>query len=321
MSILDIERQVQAVCQPITGERATGTVFLKSATGATVSVPRGRYLFPIVNGKVRHELAFKTAANPATASQTSPAGGPWAVPPAGAAVSIFSNIGGIRHNLPAGTKFVIDQPLKPELEINPQTQTGTAGGEDPIDEDLALFNFVSFEYFGAKKTLELFQSDIGGKFPAAIMHWVESEPADGLTTSAVSRPTHRGPRVASYSELFEILVISSRADSSAERRGQGVRVLDELTALMLDRVSVDGEGLSSPGGIHIRRRWHESAGSDGFYKAFQVYGLRISVQTTIEQRDTRTYEDLRRFKINAPREDTPTDLPLVVDNLVENQQD
>ncbi len=116
------------------------------------------------------------------------------------------------------------------------------------------------------------------------------------------------------------MVISSRADSEAERRGQGLRVLDEMTALLVDKVAVDGMGMSSPGGIHVRQRYRASSGGDEFYKTFQVYGLRISVQVTIEQRDTREYELLRKFRIDAPREDTPTDLPLVVNNLVDNPQ-
>lgn len=318
MNILDIERLVMACCQPITGERATGTVLLKSATGADVSVPHGFFLFPIVNGQVKYEFAFKTVINPATDRLTGAARGAWTVTTAGIAVSIWSNIGGARHNLPRGTRFVIDQPLRPELEQSPVTQTGTAGGEDP-DGDLALFNFVSYEYFGSKPSLELFKSSIGGKFPAAIMHWVESEPADGLTSSAVSRPTHEGAGKASYSELFEILVVSSRADSKEERRGQGLRVMGELTEFLLDRVGVDGVGFSSPGGIHVRRRYRVPAGDDGFYKAFQVFGMTISAQTTIEKRDTRAYDLLRKFKLNAPR-DAETDLPLVVDNLIANPQ-
>ncbi len=154
MSILDTTRLVQACCQPLTGERATGTALLKSATGANVVVPHGRYLFPLINGSVKHELAFKTAINPATVSLAGEARGAWTVTPAGIAVSILSNLGGARHNLPAGTSFVVDQPLKPELVAKPMTQTGTSGGTDPSG-DLALYNFVAYEYFGAKPSLDL----------------------------------------------------------------------------------------------------------------------------------------------------------------------
>jgi hypothetical protein len=312
MSILETMRLVQACCQPITGERATGAIVLKSATAGNVAVPRGRYLFPMVNGKVDHSRAFKTMASNAQ-------GDPWSVTPAGTAVAIHSNIGGARHNLPAGTRFVIDQPLRPDLVAQPILQTPTVGGDDPVG-DLALFNFVSFDYFGSQPSLELFQSAIGGRFPAAIMFWEESEPSDGQTTSAVTRPTHRGAGNASYSELFEILVVSSRADSEHERRAQALRILDELTALLIDRQAVDGVGMSSPGGIHIRGRYRVP-GETQFYKAFQVYGLRISVQVTYVKRDLREYAELRRFRIDAPREDHPAaDLPLVVNNLVDNPQ-
>jgi hypothetical protein len=314
MSILHLARLIQAVCQPITGERASGTVVLKSATDDPVQLDFGLALFPIVNGSTRYDLPFKIARNPAVAKGT------WTVPTAGTPIPIFSNIGGARHNLPAGTRFVIDQPFKPELRSKPVTQTGTSGGEDPTG-DLSLYQFVTYESFGSKPSLELFQSDIGGKFPAAIMTWVESEPADGLASSAVTRPTHRGRGEMSYAEIFEILIISSRSDSEVERRGQGLRILDEMSGLLIDRQSVDGEGFSSPGGIHIKRRYRASNGTEGFYKVFQVFGLQISVTSTIEQRDTREYALLRKFKIDAPVHDpAAADLPLVVNNLVNNPQ-
>lgn len=314
MSILDTERQLMAVCQPITGDRASGTVIIKAAGDTAVSLPFGSYLFPIVNGQVRYELAFKVAKSTAT-------DGSWTIGGGGAEteVAVFSNIGGERHNLPKGTRFVLDQPMKPQLAAGAVTRTGTTGATDP-NGDLALYNFVSFESFGSKPSLELFKSGIGGRFPAAIIHWIEDEPADGMTTSSVSRPTHRGRGVMSYLDLFEILVVSNRSDAEHERRGQGLRVLDEMTALLIDRMAVDGQGMSSPGGLHIKRRYRAGNGEDGFYKAFQVYALQITAQVTITQRDTRVYDELKTFRIDAPREDTPVDLPLVVNNLVTNPQ-
>lgn len=320
MSILELTRLIQACCQPLTGQRATGSILLKSATGADVTVGHGRFMFPIINGQVRHELAFKTAINPATRSLPGALAGSWTATTVGTPVSILSNLGGVRHNLPAGTRFLIDQPLVPALVDRPRIATPTAGGED-MTGDLVLYNFVAFETFGAQPTLEAFRSAIGGRFPAAIINWTESEPSDGQTTSAVTRGTHLGARNVAYSEMFDIRLISSRSDSEAERRGQAVRILDEMTALLLDKVAIDGAPMSSPGGVHIRRRQYEPSGGDAFYRAFQVYRLTLSVQSVIQQRDSREYDLLRKFRIDAPREDHPAeDLPVVVNNLVDNPQ-
>jgi hypothetical protein len=210
--------------------------------------------------------------------------------------------------------------MKPQLSAAAVTRTGTEGGTNPTG-DLSLFNFVSFESFGAKPSLELFKSAIGGKFPAAIIHWIEDEPADGLTTSSVNRPTHRGIDKMSYVDLFEIIIVSSRSDSEIERRGQGLRILDEMSAWLLDRTTVDNERLSSPGGLHIRRRYRAGNGEDGFYKAFYVYAMQLTATVTIVRRDLRTYDELKKFRIDAPREDHPAaDLPVVVDNEVDNPQ-
>ena len=320
MNVLDTARGIMALCQPLTGERATGEVIIHPR--ANVVVPANGYLYPVVNGGVRHDLLFKTAVNPDTED------GNWpmvvGVP---SPVQVLSNIGGVRHNMAPGTRFVIEQPWRFGLAERPNTLLGLAGAEDPIDEDLALWNIVPFESFGSKPNQELFRSSIGGKFPAAIIVWKESEPADGMSTSSTNRPTHRGAGKVSYTELFEILLICNSADSEHERRGQGLRVLQEMCSLLVDRQAVDGQAISSPGGLHIRKRYRLPPDGAAFYQAFQVYGITLSAQATLVQRDSRTYSPLTAFKIDAPREEHPTaddpdaeDLPLVVNNRVANPQ-
>lgn len=313
MNVLDTARGLMALCQPLTGERATGEVMLQP--NANVVVPSNGFLYPVVNGSVRHDLLFKTAVNPNTED------GNWPMT-AGvdAPVQVLSNIGGVRHNMAPGTRFVVEQPWRYGLADRPRTVLGLTGATDPLDDDLALWNFVPYESFGTKPNQEAFRSSIGGKFPAAFIIWKESEPADGMTTNAVVRPTHRGAGKISYAELFEILLISNRSDSEHERRGQGLRILQEMCALLVDRQAVDGQAISSPGGVHIRKRYRMPSDGAAFYQAFQVYGITLSAQTTLVQRDSRTYAPLNGFRIDAPREANPTDLPLVVNNRVTNPQ-
>jgi hypothetical protein len=320
-TVLDIARAIMAVCQPLTGTRATGEIVLQPTVDLVVEP--NSYFYPVVNGSVRHDLLFKIARNPAREDKTWHLTANTPTP-----VQVLSNIGGARHNMPAGTRFVIEQPWREGLADRPVTLGGFTGGADPVEnQDLALWNFVPYESFGAQQNLELFRSSIGGRFPAAMIVWTESEPADGMSTSGVVRPTKRGAGKISMSELFDIMLISNNASSEHERRGQGLRVLDEMTALLVDRMEVDGFNFSSPGGIHIRKRYRTPPNGEQFYKAFQVYNLTLSAQNTFVQLDTRVYSPLLSFKIDAPREDHPTaaaptatDLPLVINNRVTNPQ-
>lgn len=311
MSIVDIARGIMAVCQPLTGTRSAGSVVLKNTSAQPVVVDPNSCLFPVVNGSVKYELVYKTARNPADAK------GKWTLAP-GASVTmpIFSNLGGVRMNLQAGTVFRLEASWSAGLATTVVVVAGTTGGDDPTD-DLALYNFVLYENFGAKPTLELFKSAIGGKFPAAMIFWLESEPADGLSTSATNRPTHQGNGKTSYTEMFEIMIVSTREDSENNRRGQPLRIMDAMSMLLTDRFAVDGSALSSPGGLHIRKR-NRLGGEDGFYRTFQAYSITLSAQTTFVRVDDRVYDPLRKFRVDAPREDSPTDLPLVVNNLVDN---
>lgn len=314
-TVIDLGRSIQAVCAPVTGERASGYVTLKASSAEGVKVTANEYLFPIVNGQVRYDMNFKTVKNPLSED------GEWTVPGGGTlALPVISNIGGKRHNLKPGTKFVLDDLWLGALERQAVTKTGFSGGADPTGY-VSLYNFVIFENFGAKPSVELFKSAIGGRFPAAVMHWMASEPADGMSTSATNRPTHRGQGRITFTELFKILVVSTREDSEHNRRAQPLRVVQELSELLFDRQSVDDHAFSSPGGVHIRGRGREGSGEDGFYRTFQVYSLTISAQATITQKDSRVYHELKRFRIDAPREATPENLPVVVNNLVDNPQD
>jgi hypothetical protein len=98
MSILDTERKIMAICQPMTGDRATGKVVVKAAGVDPVELPLGTVLFPILS-QVRYDLPFKVAAS---APLSSTEDGAWTIAGGGAetVVDIFSNIGGERHNLP-----------------------------------------------------------------------------------------------------------------------------------------------------------------------------------------------------------------------------
>ena len=70
--------------------------------------------------------------------------GDWEITDTGAEVDVFSNLGGTRHNLPAGTPLLLDPPV-PGLVAHPSPLLTTAldGGTDPTGfatlHDMALY--------------------------------------------------------------------------------------------------------------------------------------------------------------------------------------
>lgn len=323
--IIDLGRGLLATLASLSGVRATGQVQVRTSSGNPGSLLIGNYLLPIVNGQLRQDLVFKVPPNADKSTSVTVPGG------AGGAVNIVSNLGGVRHNLPAGTKFLFDPPLpgiEPDAELLP---SGTAGGVDPSGL-LAIREGVLIETLAGPLTgMEFFRSTLKGMFPAVVLQWLDSEPADGLATSTLARGNSRaGEGSQLYAEEWMLTLIVSKAESEPVRRAQGLRLLGEVTGLITDRQSIDGVVISHPSGAQIRRRGVLSGLPRDVYQAYQIYQVELAVTGNYERSDSRTYADLLRFKLDAPKHDqSPSveggpdrpNLPVVHDVLIENPQD
>lgn len=315
--VVDTARSFAAVVQPQTGERATGTATVKAVAGtATVEeLPRSAYALAIVDGKIRQDLTFKVGLGTGTrkASTKNNIKGWWAVPAAGLSVDFVSNIGGVRHNLPAGTVLQFDPPVA-GIELR-------ATVDDPgfVDGAVPTFfgglnNIIMYEQFdGPQKTLDLFRSQIG-KPPVAIIVWTNSEPADGTVIATTQRETRVGTRKVLYKEQFAIYVIVNRKDSDHTRRLEGLTILDDISSLLTDRQAVDGVCFSNPSGVQIRERFRDNAQGQDLYQEFYIYGLRVSAERVLQQTDARTYNDwlMTRMQITTPENNVANQGPLTV---------
>jgi len=297
-SVIEIARDIMAAVHETTGTRGTGKVLIKPKTASTVYLPRNWHLYPMVNGAIREDLLFKIGQGPSRAlypngkRKKANADEPdteswWVIPPGGAIVNIHSVVGGIRHNLPKGTKFVFD-PEHPNLEIETTLQTNITDAAEPTHFG-GCKSIVQFEQLTAPTAnLDAFRAAVG-KFPAAVIVWDGSEPADGSTSSSLDRGASRaGSTTQLFKERFNIFVLSERLDSGATRSAEGLKLLDDLTFWLTDLQTIDGQVFSSPTGVQVRGR-NRIAGDSAQYQSVFVYLLQISVTGTWKPYDFRSY--------------------------------
>lgn len=299
-TIIEIARDLMAVCAPTTGTRATGKVLVRAKAGkGNVTLPANWHFIPAINNAAREELLFKTATGPNRAKypdgkrKKASADEPdapswWVIPEAGTAVDILSVLGGKRHNLPAGTKLFFD-PLHPDLEpVVEVLDGGITGGVDPTWLGGAM-SIVQFEQLvGTTATLDAFRAQVD-KFPAVVIVWDGSEPADGTTQSSLDRAESRvGPSQQLFKERFNLFVLSKRVDGDHMRRNEGLKLLDDITLWLTDAMEVDGQVFSTPTGVQIRGR-ARVAGDSASYQQLYIYMLQLSVTTLWKRYDSRTF--------------------------------
>lgn len=297
-SIVELGRDLMACMMPSTGQRGNGQVLVEPIGNDPVFLPRNWALVPIVNGDAREDLLFKVGEGPNKAKypngvrkKTDPnepdTQSWWVIPPGGALVNIHSIIGGKRHNLKKGTKFVFD-PNYPLLKASVILQDDITDAVDPIHFGAAR-GMVQFEQLeGSSPTLDAFRSQIGA-MPGVVIVWDGSEPADGTTQSSLERgKTRAGQSKQFFKERFNLFVISERTDSGSQRRSEGLKLLDDITLLLTDKQSVDGQIFSSPAPVQVRGR-NRIGGDSAQYQSVYVYVLQLSVTNIWRSYDFRTF--------------------------------
>ena len=293
VTILDHIRALMACVAPVTGERARGKLYLRTTDG-TVLLPATTAIVPIVGGERNNALQFQIAEGPSTARIVNGRrvdDGPevasswWEVTSGGVLVDIESIVGGTRHNLPAKTSFAFDPPV-PGLALVAASPTGTTGGADP-DFIGGCKGVAFFEQLdGADPTLDAFRSALAGT-PGVVIVWDSSAPADGLTQSTLSRGgAHVASGAALMKESFNVFVIASRLDDGQLRALEGLKLMEHVTELLIDRRAVDGRVFSAPGGVQVRARTRITGQGPG-YRGTHVYLVQVSVTGLVARYDER----------------------------------
>jgi hypothetical protein len=263
-----LARALLAALSPATGVRATGAITVTALPGAEpVELPANTYLRPIVGGQLIEALYKTTVPTP---------GDVWTVLPAApeSGIAITSNVGGARHNLPAGTVFRFDpvpDGLAPTATLDADMVDGSDAG--------ALVRSVAFfeELDAANPEKDIFASIL--TTPAIMLVWTMSEPAEGAL-GGLRQGANRGSRsVKFWRENYVLYVVTARLASDTARRQEGLIIAQAATRLLTDRMrNDDGEQLSSVGGgveVIGRARYRRDARR-------YIYALRLRVNQTLE---------------------------------------
>jgi hypothetical protein len=293
-------RALQAVVQPVQGDYASGYVVVSAIAGMTTLEP-GVFGIPIVGGCLEEARTIKVEPNPDTSD------GSWEVQPSGTPVLVTSVLGGVRVNLASGTEIRWDPPTNGLTELGVVGAGGLTGG-------------TQHEHFGALRQVVLYQ-DLGSQagaveffraklsdYPAAVLGWVSSRPADGATTPGVGSNNvrlGRGRRL--FSHDWELYIVTSRLDGHGVRAREGMVVRDELMAQLTDRCAFRGLPVSGPAGIQITDARMVRTTSTSFVDA-----IRFSTQYVLERTPAgRTFNPWLRTHLQMSRPTSAGDMGTV----------
>lgn len=270
-TIEQLGRAIVATLAPATGVRATGSITVTGGAAELV-LPANTYLLPIVDGQLRDDLVFKTTDD-------------WTVPAlvAEPGVTIKSNVGGIRHNLPAGTVFRFNPPV----DGIAGAATLDADMTDGSDAGALIRRVAVFEDLdSASPSHDLFAAKIGDR--GVMIIWTNSEPVEGAM-GGLRQGANRATRTRKFwRESFVLYVVVTRLTGDSARRQEGQVIMQAITRLLTDRMqNDDGEQLSTVGGgVEVTNRARL-----GRNERHYIYGVQIRANQTLEPAaDTRVFE-------------------------------
>lgn len=278
--ILDTARNLMAVMQPATGNRATGVATV-TASGVDVNLPMNTYAMPILNNRRMSNMLFKTAQGPNDDRS-------WTVTSGGTAITFISVIGGTRHNIAQGTELSFDPLVAGLVSARPTADSAFTGGTDPTFWG-SVKDIVIYENFDPDFKMQLRNSGVT-VFPSVMLIWVNAEAADGSSIAQTDQPTRVGTGEKLWKDTYAVSVISSREDSDHARRHEGLEILERLSNLLTDRQSVDRSPFSNPSGVQIRSQ-NRITLPWGDRKKFYIYTILLSTERTLTQIDSRVWSD------------------------------
>ena len=289
-------RALLAVLAPLTGERSSGAVVLQSSGPGSVTVKLGQYAVPVIDGQLSPELLVKVARNPATAD------GSWVVSVDPTTVDVVSNLGGVRHNLPAGTVLQLDPPVAGLISNRPTVVSpGMLGGADASGFGALLDVAQAESLTGPLLSVDLRRSELQ-RFPAACLTWTSMLPADGSSVPQVRPGGRTGVKSKLYRLTFVLTVVTSRTDSGSARRHEGRWIVNALLTALSDRQSVDGEVISSPAGVQVQSVTREP-NTQGVFQQYYVYNIELNCEVTLTGLDQRTFADWLSARLRAYKPD------------------
>lgn len=315
--IEQVARAVLGQISPITGTRGTGEVLLENDTDDAIVVPKNMYLLPRIGttNELADDLVFKTRANPATVTEHGENGN-WTIPPHDSlAVGIQSNLGGVRHNLPAGTVFLWDPPLSdlaPTCELVADITDGAEKEDEPV-----VRRAVYYEDLASSRIAEDLHKGRLSNIPAVILTWEQSTPIEGRASGANQGLTRMNDGVRMFSEHYKLFVVVSEYSSDKRRRGNGLRVVQALTRLLTDQVRTrDYELLTNMGSLEILGRARFSRDQKHY-----VYVIPFRLSRSMKLLEERTFTPFLKARVRTalpgrPAPEPTDDYPMVDETVL-----
>lgn len=300
-TIEQLARAVLGQLSSLSGTRATGAVHVVNDTDADIDIDMNSYLWPTVSGATRPELLFKVSPNPATIRPHGQ-GGAWTVPAHGSAeVGIRSNLGGLRHNLTAGTVFTWDPPLDglaATVTLNADMTDGANRSSEPRIVAGAYYEGLD----SGQVAKDLFGAGVDG-LPAVVIVWQQSAPAEGRTAGTNQGSTRLADGARLFAEYLTLYVVVSDLRSDKRRRNNGLRLLQACTRLLSDQQQTnDFEMLTAIGSLEILGRSRYTRTENAY-----VYALPFRMNRVYPRYDTRVFTPWLKTHIMAtlPGRDAP----------------
>ncbi len=235
---------LQALIQPLQGGYSSGTVRVR-ATGDPVLLPANSFGIPIARESRFEAGAVKVERNPARTDRA------WQITQSGTDVQVTTLQGGEHTNLEVGTYIWWDPAIEGIESESDVLSPGIVGGTTATGFG-ALREVLCYKDLGTKPEAEDFMRAGLSRYPALVICWSATTPADGSSTAGIGPDATRvrhGTRL--FSHQFDLMLITSRLDAHNSRRREGDVLRDMLLTQITDRGAYRSLTLSGPKGIQI----------------------------------------------------------------------
>jgi len=206
-------RAIQALLQAQMGMYSSGNLLMRS-TGATGTVPAHAFAIPILDNQLHEDALVFVQANPDTED------GSWEVTDSGTEIPVQSVQGGNHINQAAGVECRWDPELTGIEETSVVAVGGLTGGVQRTGRG-TLRQVRMYKSLGSVPEAQDFFRAKVAHYPAGVLTWVASSPADGVSGPSLGPNTGRvGANRRLFQHDWQLFLVTSR-QASAEERTRG----------------------------------------------------------------------------------------------------
>jgi len=262
-----IRRAIMGVLRPLSGDRATGVILARAASGyGEITVPVNSYLQPVTSSAAGTKMVDRNQLVRTTQAMV--------VTEAGTVLPVASLGGGAKQNLAKSTLLRWDPPLTGLVATATVHGAALAGGADPAaGATAAVKGILAYETMPRAEARDLFNAGVG-PVPAVVVTWAGS----GGRTGA-------GEGVTRHTDLWKIYVVTASHAEAMARVDEALDILDAIEGYLEQRSSYGGVVFSSPP-AEVLDKVLVRANSESF-----IYAVTLRTHSAVRRIETRSIED------------------------------